>query len=92
MIPSNGPWAIFVMIITGRWGPAVGNLLLSPPNVKSMPANIRVVPPTIKTETLVLSQCKSLSYIVNLAPILCWALPSGPVGYLPASSHEPPTR
>ncbi|KAJ9085963.1 hypothetical protein DSO57_1009013 [Entomophthora muscae] len=34
---------------------------------------------------------KSLSYIVNLAPILWWALPSGPVGCLPASSQKPPT-
>ncbi|KAJ9083361.1 hypothetical protein DSO57_1035442 [Entomophthora muscae] len=34
---------------------------------------------------------KSLSYIVKLAPILWWALPSGPVGRLPASSHEPTT-
>ncbi|KAJ9081957.1 hypothetical protein DSO57_1009413 [Entomophthora muscae] len=34
---------------------------------------------------------KSISYIVNLAPILWWALPAGPVGCLPASSQEPPT-
>ncbi|KAJ9059654.1 hypothetical protein DSO57_1039207 [Entomophthora muscae] len=32
-----------------------------------------------------------LSYIVKLAPILCWALPAGPAGCLPASSQEPPT-
>ncbi|KAJ9079757.1 hypothetical protein DSO57_1032154 [Entomophthora muscae] len=32
---------------------------------------------------------KSLSCIVKLVPILLWALPSGPVGCLPASSWEP---
>ncbi|KAJ9055607.1 hypothetical protein DSO57_1002082 [Entomophthora muscae] len=31
---------------------------------------------------------KSLSYIVKLAPILWWALPTGPAGCLPASSPE----
>ncbi|KAJ9073289.1 hypothetical protein DSO57_1018005 [Entomophthora muscae] len=35
---------------------------------------------------------KPLSYIVKLAPILWWALPSGPMGHLPASSQEPPPR
>ncbi|KAJ9082330.1 hypothetical protein DSO57_1005472 [Entomophthora muscae] len=35
---------------------------------------------------------KSVSYIVNLAPILRWALPSGPPGCPPASSQEPPVR
>ncbi|KAJ9077261.1 hypothetical protein DSO57_1018493 [Entomophthora muscae] len=35
---------------------------------------------------------KSLSYIVKLAPILWWALPSGPVGRQPASSQKPPMR
>ncbi|KAJ9050515.1 hypothetical protein DSO57_1013754 [Entomophthora muscae] len=34
---------------------------------------------------------KLLSYIVNLAPILWWALPAGPAGRLPASSQETPT-
>ncbi|KAJ9079724.1 hypothetical protein DSO57_1032519 [Entomophthora muscae] len=34
---------------------------------------------------------KSLSYIVKLAPILWWALPSGPAERLPASSQEPAT-
>ncbi|KAJ9071324.1 hypothetical protein DSO57_1038078 [Entomophthora muscae] len=33
---------------------------------------------------------ESLSYIVKLALILWWALPSRPVGRLPASSQEPP--
>ncbi|KAJ9053377.1 hypothetical protein DSO57_1024766 [Entomophthora muscae] len=33
---------------------------------------------------------KSLSYIVKLALILWWALPSRPVGRPPASSQEPP--
>ncbi|KAJ9073071.1 hypothetical protein DSO57_1020367 [Entomophthora muscae] len=33
---------------------------------------------------------KLLSYIVKLAPILWWALPSGPAGRLPVSSQEPP--
>ncbi|KAJ9064630.1 hypothetical protein DSO57_1028398 [Entomophthora muscae] len=32
---------------------------------------------------------KSLSYIVKLAPILWWALPSGPVSCLPGSSQKP---
>ncbi|KAJ9071455.1 hypothetical protein DSO57_1036736 [Entomophthora muscae] len=34
---------------------------------------------------------KLLSYIVKLAPILWWALPSGPTGRPPASSQEPPS-
>ncbi|KAJ9076659.1 hypothetical protein DSO57_1023987 [Entomophthora muscae] len=34
---------------------------------------------------------RSLSYIVKLAPILWWALSSGLVGCLPASSLEPTT-
>ncbi|KAJ9065683.1 hypothetical protein DSO57_1017089 [Entomophthora muscae] len=34
---------------------------------------------------------KLLSYIVKLAPILWWALPTGPAGRPPASSQEPPT-
>ncbi|KAJ9070506.1 hypothetical protein DSO57_1007434 [Entomophthora muscae] len=34
---------------------------------------------------------KLLSYIVKLAPILWWALPTGPAGCLPAGSQEPPT-
>ncbi|KAJ9083822.1 hypothetical protein DSO57_1030896 [Entomophthora muscae] len=34
---------------------------------------------------------KLLSYIVKLAPILWWALPSGPAGCPPASSQEPPS-
>ncbi|KAJ9058354.1 hypothetical protein DSO57_1013203 [Entomophthora muscae] len=34
---------------------------------------------------------KLLSYIVKLAPILWWALPTGPADCLPASSQEPPT-
>ncbi|KAJ9081692.1 hypothetical protein DSO57_1011940 [Entomophthora muscae] len=34
---------------------------------------------------------KSLSCIAKLAPILCWALSSGPVGRLTASSQEPTT-
>ncbi|KAJ9049188.1 hypothetical protein DSO57_1027223 [Entomophthora muscae] len=34
---------------------------------------------------------KYLSYIVKLAPILWWALPSGPAGRPPTSSQEPPT-
>ncbi|KAJ9084174.1 hypothetical protein DSO57_1027212 [Entomophthora muscae] len=34
---------------------------------------------------------KLLSYIVKLAPILWWALPTGPAGHLPTSSQEPPT-
>ncbi|KAJ9065018.1 hypothetical protein DSO57_1024331 [Entomophthora muscae] len=34
---------------------------------------------------------KSLSYIVKLVPILCWALPAGPAGRLPESSQAPPT-
>ncbi|KAJ9049543.1 hypothetical protein DSO57_1023346 [Entomophthora muscae] len=34
---------------------------------------------------------KLLSYIVKLAPILWWALPTGPAGCPPASSQEPPT-
>ncbi|KAJ9089584.1 hypothetical protein DSO57_1011423 [Entomophthora muscae] len=34
---------------------------------------------------------KLLSYIVKLAPILWWALPSGPAGQPPASSQEPPS-
>ncbi|KAJ9051977.1 hypothetical protein DSO57_1038776 [Entomophthora muscae] len=33
---------------------------------------------------------KLLSYIVKLAPILWWALPSGPAGQPPASSQVPP--
>ncbi|KAJ9078206.1 hypothetical protein DSO57_1009125 [Entomophthora muscae] len=53
-IPYN---LIISQIITGRWGPAVGTLLLAPPNVNSMPANLGVVPPVFETENLVLSQC-----------------------------------
>ncbi|KAJ9064914.1 hypothetical protein DSO57_1025440 [Entomophthora muscae] len=34
---------------------------------------------------------KLLSYIVKLAPILWWALPSGPAGRQPTSSQEPPS-
>ncbi|KAJ9063398.1 hypothetical protein DSO57_1000726, partial [Entomophthora muscae] len=34
---------------------------------------------------------KSLSYIVKLAPILWWALSSGPMGHPPTSSLEPTT-
>ncbi|KAJ9070444.1 hypothetical protein DSO57_1007905 [Entomophthora muscae] len=34
---------------------------------------------------------RSLSYIVKLAPILWWPLPSGPAGCLPASSQESPS-
>ncbi|KAJ9050196.1 hypothetical protein DSO57_1016527 [Entomophthora muscae] len=34
---------------------------------------------------------KFLSYIVKLAPILWWALPSGPAGCLPTSSQKPTT-
>ncbi|KAJ9076726.1 hypothetical protein DSO57_1023472 [Entomophthora muscae] len=34
---------------------------------------------------------KLLSYIVKLAPIFWWALPTEPAGCLPASSQEPPS-
>ncbi|KAJ9079530.1 hypothetical protein DSO57_1034614 [Entomophthora muscae] len=53
-IPYN---LILSWIIMGRWGPAVGTLLLPLPNVNPMPANLRIFPPTFKNETLVLSQC-----------------------------------
>ncbi|KAJ9065682.1 hypothetical protein DSO57_1017088 [Entomophthora muscae] len=53
-IPYN---LILSQIITGRWGPAVGNLLSTPPNVHSVPANLGVVPPVFKTENLVVSRC-----------------------------------
>ncbi|KAJ9060979.1 hypothetical protein DSO57_1025235 [Entomophthora muscae] len=53
-IPYN---LILSWIITGRWGPSVGTLLLEPPNVNSMPANLGVVPPVFETENCVASQC-----------------------------------
>ncbi|KAJ9090418.1 hypothetical protein DSO57_1002729 [Entomophthora muscae] len=48
---------ILSQIITGRWGPAVGTLLLAPPNVNFMPVNLGVVPPVFETENCVASQC-----------------------------------
>ncbi|KAJ9066534.1 hypothetical protein DSO57_1008473 [Entomophthora muscae] len=53
-IPYN---FVLSQIITGRWGPAVGTLLLPPLNVNSMSVNLGVVPSTFETETLVLYQC-----------------------------------
>ncbi|KAJ9053250.1 hypothetical protein DSO57_1026100 [Entomophthora muscae] len=53
-IPYN---LVLRRIITGRWGPAVGTLLLLPPNVNSMPVNIGAVPTPVKAKTHVLSQC-----------------------------------
>ncbi|KAJ9050903.1 hypothetical protein DSO57_1039725 [Entomophthora muscae] len=53
-IPYN---LILNRIITGRWAPAVGTLLLTPPNVNSMPTNLGVVSPVFKAENLVVSQC-----------------------------------
>ncbi|KAJ9073790.1 hypothetical protein DSO57_1012778 [Entomophthora muscae] len=44
-------------IISGRWGPASGTLLLAPQNVNFMPANF-VAPPSIpEDENWVISQC-----------------------------------
>ncbi|KAJ9053427.1 hypothetical protein DSO57_1024276, partial [Entomophthora muscae] len=53
-IPYN---LIISQIITGRWSPAIGTLLLAPPNVNSMSTNLRVVPPVFEAENLIVSQC-----------------------------------
>ncbi|KAJ9061005.1 hypothetical protein DSO57_1024986 [Entomophthora muscae] len=53
-IPYN---LILSRIITGRWGPAAGTLLLPPPNVNPVPANLGVFPTVSKVETFVPSQC-----------------------------------
>ncbi|KAJ9050716.1 hypothetical protein DSO57_1012047 [Entomophthora muscae] len=52
-IPYN---LILGCIITGRWGPSLG-LLLVPPNVTSMPFNLGVFPAEFESETVVTSQC-----------------------------------
>ncbi|KAJ9069373.1 hypothetical protein DSO57_1019206 [Entomophthora muscae] len=91
-IPYN---LILRWIITERWGPAVGNLLLPPPNVNSMSANLRVVPPTVETATLVLSQCPEFyakDTLILLQAIylrLFWFVLQNPqVGIKPAPSHQ----
>ncbi|KAJ9071701.1 hypothetical protein DSO57_1037089 [Entomophthora muscae] len=48
---------ILSQVITKRWGPAVGTLLLSPPNVNPMPKNLGVFPTVSEPETLAPSQC-----------------------------------
>ncbi|KAJ9090493.1 hypothetical protein DSO57_1001951 [Entomophthora muscae] len=48
---------ILNQIISGRWGPATGTLLLVPPNVNFMPANFAAPPPILENENCVNSQC-----------------------------------
>ncbi|KAJ9077381.1 hypothetical protein DSO57_1017178 [Entomophthora muscae] len=48
---------ILSQIITGRWGPAAGALLLPLPSVDPMPVNLGVSPTVSEAETLVKSQC-----------------------------------
>ncbi|KAJ9070989.1 hypothetical protein DSO57_1001763 [Entomophthora muscae] len=48
---------ILSQIITGRWGPVLGTLLLVSPNVTSMPQNLSVFPAESETETVTTSQC-----------------------------------
>ncbi|KAJ9074728.1 hypothetical protein DSO57_1003783 [Entomophthora muscae] len=52
-IPYN---LILSQVITGRWGPAIGTSLLPLPNANPVPAGLGVVPPTLETKLLVLSQ------------------------------------
>ncbi|KAJ9051583.1 hypothetical protein DSO57_1003137 [Entomophthora muscae] len=86
---------IISRIITGRWGPVVGTLLLPPPNVNSMSANLRVVPPTVETGTLVLSQCPEFyakDTLILLQAIylrIFWFVLQKPqAGIKPAPSHQ----
>ncbi|KAJ9056814.1 hypothetical protein DSO57_1029092 [Entomophthora muscae] len=48
---------ILSQIITGQWGPAVGTLLLLPPNVNPMSQNLGVFPNVSEPEALSPSQC-----------------------------------
>ncbi|KAJ9070423.1 hypothetical protein DSO57_1008163 [Entomophthora muscae] len=47
---------ILNQIISGRWGPVAGTLLLVPPNVNFIPANF-AAPPILETENCIISQC-----------------------------------
>ncbi|KAJ9085747.1 hypothetical protein DSO57_1010976 [Entomophthora muscae] len=53
-IPYN---LILNRIISGRWGPASGTLLLAPQNVNFMPANFLAPPSIPEDENWVTSQC-----------------------------------
>ncbi|KAJ9048077.1 hypothetical protein DSO57_1038621, partial [Entomophthora muscae] len=53
-IPYN---LILNQIISGRWDPATGTLLLVPPNVNFMPANFAAPSPILENENCVNSQC-----------------------------------
>ncbi|KAJ9068215.1 hypothetical protein DSO57_1030936 [Entomophthora muscae] len=53
-IPYN---LILNRIISGKWGPAVGTLLLVLPNVNFAPTNFAAPPPILETENCVASQC-----------------------------------
>ena len=53
-IPYN---LILTQIISGRWGPVIGTLLLVPPNVNFMTADLRASLPILETENCVTSQC-----------------------------------
>ncbi|KAJ9049288.1 hypothetical protein DSO57_1026169 [Entomophthora muscae] len=48
---------ILNQIISGRWGPATGTLLLVPPNVNFIPANFAAPLPILENENYVNSQC-----------------------------------
>ncbi|KAJ9077278.1 hypothetical protein DSO57_1018230 [Entomophthora muscae] len=48
---------ILNQIISGRWGPSTGTLLLVPPNVNFMPANFAAPPSILENENHVNSQC-----------------------------------
>ncbi|KAJ9060810.1 hypothetical protein DSO57_1026858 [Entomophthora muscae] len=48
---------ILNQIVSGRWGPATGTLLLVPPNANFMPANFAAPPPILENENCVASQC-----------------------------------
>ncbi|KAJ9089971.1 hypothetical protein DSO57_1007537 [Entomophthora muscae] len=48
---------ILNQIISGRWSPVTGTLLLVPPNVNFMPANFAAPPPILETGNCIPSQC-----------------------------------
>ncbi|KAJ9086742.1 hypothetical protein DSO57_1001001 [Entomophthora muscae] len=54
-IPYN---LILNQIISGRWGPATGTLLLVPPNVNFMPADFEAPSPILENENYVNCQCQ----------------------------------
>ncbi|KAJ9066170.1 hypothetical protein DSO57_1012159 [Entomophthora muscae] len=63
---------ILNQIISGRWGPATGTLLLVPPNVNFMPSNFAAPPPILETENCVNSQCPEFyaEYALMLSQVI----------------------